>query len=227
MSASERVQAELEALGLDVTSHLVDFHKEMLRDIGATRSTELLRCRSKQEILVGGVKVATQTPPIRTGHRVVFLTLDDGAGPIDATFFPDAQGPYAHNVFHSWLMLVRGMVRRTGPRGVSIRATGCWDLAQIRRVWLAGGAVAVNEFLAGQPNVVAGAPAPAGRVWAYASGFRKSPYADIRPPGGNAADARSIVRDAASVSTQAKPSANPPANPPAKLWHSSPGSSGR
>ena len=235
MSPSERVQAELEALGLDVSNHLVDFHKEMLRDIGATRSTELLRCRSRQEILVGGVKVATQTPPIRTGHRVVFLTLDDGAGPVDATFFPDAQGPYAHNIFHSWLMLVRGTVRRTGPRGVSIRATGCWDLAEIRQVWLSGGAPAVTEFLAAQPGVIEGEPAPAGRVWAYASGFRKSPYADIRPPGGNAADARSIVREAAPVSAQANlptaaPTATPrvtPANPPAKLWHSSPGSSGR
>ena len=222
MSPSERVQAELEALGMDVSSHLVDFHKEMLRDIGATRSTELLRCRARQEILVGGVKVATQTPPIRTGHRVVFLTLDDGAGPIDATFFPDAQGPYAHSVFHSWLMLVRGTVRRTGPRGVSIRATGCWDLAAIRQVWLAGGAGAVVEFLAAQPSVAESAPAPAGRVWAYASGFRKSPYADIRPPGGNAADARSIVRDASTVNAQ-----GPTGTPPAKLWHSSPGSSGR
>jgi error-prone DNA polymerase len=26
------------------------------------------------------------------------------------------------------LLLVRGVVRRTGPKGVSIRATGAWDL---------------------------------------------------------------------------------------------------
>ena len=56
---------------------------------------------------------------------MVFLTLDDATGPVDATFFEDAQGPYAATVFGSWLLVVRGELRRTGPRGVSLRATGC------------------------------------------------------------------------------------------------------
>ena len=119
MSTSERVQAELSVLGLDASAHLVDFYKPMLAELGAVRSTGLLSCRSQQEILVGGVKVATQTPPIRSGHRVVFLTLDDGAGPVDATFFPDVQDPYAQTVFSSWLLLVRGQVRRTEAWGVA------------------------------------------------------------------------------------------------------------
>ena len=91
----------------------------MLDALGVTRSRELLRRRSQAEVLVAGVKVATQTPPIRSGRRVVFLTLDDATGPVDATFFEDAQGPYAATVFHSWLLVVRGEVRRTGPRGVA------------------------------------------------------------------------------------------------------------
>ena len=57
---------------------------------------------------VAGVKVATQTPPIRSGRRVVFLTLDDSTGPVDATFFEDAQGPYASTVF--------GSLAAAGPR---------------------------------------------------------------------------------------------------------------
>ena len=87
--------------------------------------------RSKAELLVAGVKVATQTPPIRSGRRVIFLTLDDATGPVDATFFEDAQGPYAATVFHSWLLVVRGELRRTGRRGVSLRATGCWELPEL------------------------------------------------------------------------------------------------
>ena len=74
-----------------------------------------------------GIKVATQTPPVRSGRRVIFLTVDDGTGPADATFFEDVQGPYADTVFHAWMLLVRGVVRRTGPRGVSIRATGAFS----------------------------------------------------------------------------------------------------
>jgi error-prone DNA polymerase len=79
-------------------------------------------------VLVAGVKVATQTPPIRSGRRVIFVTLDDATGPLDATFFEDAQVGYATTVFHSWLLVVQGLVRRTGPRGVSMQAVGCWEL---------------------------------------------------------------------------------------------------
>ena len=37
-------------------------------------------------------------------------------GPIDATFFEDVQGPYAETVFHSWMLLVRGVVGEGGGR---------------------------------------------------------------------------------------------------------------
>ena len=96
-------------------------------------------------------------------------------------------------------MLVRGQVRRTGPRGVSIRATGCWELGQVRASWLAGGIGAVADLLE-QERVVEGAERTTGRVLVHASGFRQSPYADVAVAGSSA--------------------------PPAKLWHSSPGSSG-
>lgn len=224
MSAAERVQSELSVLGLDASAHVVDFYAAMLSNLGATRSTGLLSCRSQQEILVGGVKVATQTPPIRSGHRVVFLTLDDGAGPVDATFFPDVQDPYAQTVFGSWLLLVRGRVRRTGERGVSLRATGCWDLTLLHRLWLTEGAPGVHAVLESAPRPPAdgGPRQPAGRVWQYASGFRKSPYADIKPAGGDPSDGRGITR--------AGPPAALPAvaaqEAPAKLWHSSQGSPG-
>ena len=117
MTAEERMRAELEILGLDASRHVVETYARFLDELGTTRSKDLLSRRSKAELLVAGVKVATQTPPIRSGRRVIFLTLDDSTGPVDATFFEDAQGPYAATVFHSWLLVVRGELRRTGRRG--------------------------------------------------------------------------------------------------------------
>jgi error-prone DNA polymerase len=76
MTGAERVRAELEVLGLDASRHVIDFYEPFLAAIGATRAPDLVRCRSKAEVLVAGVKVATQTPPIRPA-RVVFVTLDD------------------------------------------------------------------------------------------------------------------------------------------------------
>ena len=156
MTPEDRMRAELEILGLDVSRHVVDTYATFLDELGATRSKDLLHRRSKAELLVAGVKVATQTPPIRSGRRVVFLTLDDGTGPVDATFFEDAQGPYAATVFGSWLLVVRGELRRTGRRGVSLRATGAWELPELHAIWRGRGMAAVHEHLARVPEGYAG-----------------------------------------------------------------------
>ena len=156
MTPEDRMRAELEILGLDVSRHVVDTYATFLDELGATRSKDLLNRRSKAELLVAGVKVATQTPPIRSGRRVVFLTLDDGTGPVDATFFEDAQGPYAATVFGSWLLVVRGELRRTGRRGVSLRATGAWELPELHAIWRGHGMDAVHEHLARVPEGYAG-----------------------------------------------------------------------
>ncbi len=128
LDAGERVRHEINHLGMDVSRHLLEFYADFLNEIGAVRSTDLLAQRSGASVLVAGVKVARQSPPVRSGKRVIFLTIDDGYGCNDATFFDDAQRNYADVLFGSWLFLVRGEVRRTGPRGVSLRATGAWDL---------------------------------------------------------------------------------------------------
>jgi error-prone DNA polymerase len=176
---------------------------------------------------------------------VIFLTLDDATGPVDATFFEDAQGPYAATVFHSWLLVVRGELRRTGRHGVSLRATGCWELPALHQLWQDGGVDAVRAMMAEVPEgfgtvtgeaavhgaaesrstrpVMTGLPRLDGdeeaggngmsaggmgrrRVLVHSSGFKMSPYADIKPAGG---DTKNSARQA-----------------PRKLWHSSPGSSG-
>ncbi|MEZ5092354.1 DNA polymerase III subunit alpha [Nocardioides sp.] len=246
LDVQEKMKAELEILGLDASRHVVDSYAGFLDALGVTRSRDLLRRRSKAELLVAGVKVATQTPPIRSGRRVIFLTLDDATGPVDATFFEDAQGPYAATVFHSWLLVVRGELRRTGRQGVSLRATGCWELPALHALWEAEGMDAVRERMAVVPEgfagvgeaAVAGAAesrssrpvmaAPGGsmaggsmaggaddpegrgaaggmgrrRVLVHSSGFKVSPYSDIKPAGEPTKD---VAR---------------------KLWHRSPGSPG-
>jgi error-prone DNA polymerase len=215
---------------------------------------------------------------VRSGRRVVFLTLDDATGPVDATFFEDAQGPYAATVFGSWLLLVRGVIRRTGPRGISIRATGAWELGVVHDLWRRGGLPAVAALLDADTGTrpdsddgavsgragsrssrpVTSRPPSAGggmgqkgsdlagveradrmrRVLVHASGFRQSPYADIKPQGVDAADTRAQLAAQTAAAQEAERGAErgaetrePPhrvetKEPPSKLWHSSPGSSG-
>ena len=135
LTDTERVDAELEILGLDVTRHVMDFHADLLDALGVIRSRDLLQCRTRTSVLIAGTVVVHQTPPVRSGRRVIFTTLDDGTGPLDVAFFDDVQHLYATTVFAADMLLVRGVTRRTGPRGISIRATACWDLVEIERIW--------------------------------------------------------------------------------------------
>jgi error-prone DNA polymerase len=226
MTGPERVRAELDILGLDASAHIIDFYAPMLHALGVTRSDQLLGQRSRSELWIAGVKVATQTPPVRSGRRVVFLTLDDSTGPVDATFFEDVQGPYAATVFHSWMLLVRGILRRTGAKGVSLRATGAWELSGLWDAWSHGGLEAVHAALSevdedsadrGEPvRAIKGSRA---RMLVHASGFRQSPYADVKPAGGDVRDSRKLPKEGHAVPQEG--------TPPRKLWHASPGSSGR
>ena len=186
MTLADRVKNEVEILGIDVSAHVVSFYIPMLRDLGVIPSSRLLDVRSRANVLVAGVKVSTQTPPIRSGKRVVFVTLDDSTGPIDIAFFDEAQQHYASTLFHSWLVLIRGTTRRTGPRGISVQATGCWELASVYEHWRSGGSAAVHELLNRQPYDEDETP-PSSQVWEHASGFKHSLFSDVIPAGINGA----------------------------------------
>jgi error-prone DNA polymerase len=47
--------------------------------------------------------------------------------------FESAQARCAKTVFHSFVLVVRGQVRRTGLKGVSIIAEDVWDLTVLHR----------------------------------------------------------------------------------------------
>ncbi|MFJ3311247.1 DNA polymerase III subunit alpha [Micrococcus endophyticus] len=127
-SVAARVRTELELTALDVTAHLMDSHAPYLDALGVTRAADLLGLRTQSRVLVAGVRVATQTPPMRSGKRVVFLSVDDGTGCVDASFFTEAQHASGEMLFSARLLLIEGTVRRTGPRAVSVQAVRAWDL---------------------------------------------------------------------------------------------------
>jgi error-prone DNA polymerase len=223
LSAAERVEAELEILGIDVSRHVISFYEEMLRALGVVRAEHLHRCRSGTSVLVAGVKTSTQTPAVRSGQRVIFATLDDATGQMNLAFFESVQERCAARLFGSWLLVVRGRVRRPGRRkapaqegrAVSVNATECWDLAVLEEIRLSRGIRAVRAAMAAGdvpgPGIAAAArdtARPAGRgrrasgTVVYPTGFTLSPYAETGSPG-------AAMKD-----------------PPRKLWHASPGSSG-
>jgi error-prone DNA polymerase len=157
-SDAEVVRAELEVLGLDATRHIATFYEPLFRDLGVTYSQDVWRCRADEWVMVAGVKVSSQTPAIRSGQRIIFLTLDDGTGPLEITVFESVQPKVAKTVFHAFAMVVWGQVRRTGLKGVSVVAEDVWDLTALHRARADG---SLREEMAGpvQPR------SPDRRLW--------------------------------------------------------------
>jgi error-prone DNA polymerase len=237
MTDAERVTAELGILGIDVSNHVVSRHRHLFAALGITPAADLLSVRNSTEILVAGVKVATQTPAVRSGRRVIFLTLDDTTGLSDATFFEDVQGPYAATVFASWLLVVRGVMRRTGPRGRSLRATAAWDLTVLQAAWDAelDRTGSEDSALAAVERLMAVVPAGyslIGELVEEPGAEVQRGSADTQEHGraGGMGQRRVLVHASGALQSpyaDVKPSGLSPADAPRKLWHSSPHSSGR
>ncbi|MEU7487968.1 DNA polymerase III subunit alpha [Streptomyces sp. NPDC042319] len=151
LSDAERLSAELGVLGMDASRHLMGDHIQFLNELGVLPAKRLREARHGDTVLVAGAKAATQTPPIRSGRRVIFTTLDDSTGLVDCAFFDDSHETCAHTVFHSWLLLVRGTVQRRGPRSLSVVGTAVWNLAELAELRGRGGLRAVTAHLASHP----------------------------------------------------------------------------
>ncbi|MBT2429235.1 DNA polymerase III subunit alpha [Streptomyces sp. ISL-112] len=203
LSEAERLSAELGVLSMDVSRHLMGDHQSFLEELGVVSAKRLREARHGETVLVAGAKVATQTPPVRSGRRVIFTTLDDGSGLADLAFFDDSHAACAHTVFHSWLLLVRGVVQRRGARSLSVVGAAAWNLAELAELRRTGGLDAVAARLAEEAPQEGGeeeAPGPGRRI-RMETGYEMNPWADLQPPGEGPPTGR-------------------------KLWHQSQGSAG-
>ncbi|MFJ8053431.1 DNA polymerase III subunit alpha [Streptomyces luteogriseus] len=241
LTSSERLSAELGVLSMDASRHLMDDHRVFLDELGVVSARRLREARHGETVLVAGAKAATQTPPIRSGKRVIFSTLDDGTGLVDLAFFDDSHDTCAHTVFHSWLLLVRGVVQRRGPRSLSVVGAAAWNLADLLEVRREEGLEGVAARLAG-PGPGDSGDGGSGEEGAGGDGLgddgegaarRRLAGSDGAPaPTGSAAQ-DPMERRKIRMSTgyemhpwaDLRPAGEGPANT-RKLWHQSPGSAG-
>ncbi|MEU5396475.1 DNA polymerase III subunit alpha [Streptomyces tibetensis] len=241
LTSSERLSAELGVLSMDASRNLMDDHRQFLDELGVVSARRLREARHGETVLVAGAKAATQTPPIRSGRRVIFSTLDDGTGLVDLAFFDDSHDACAHTVFHSWLLLVRGVVQRRGPRSLSVVGAAAWNLADLLEVRREEGLEGVAARLADSRPGGSGEGGPGEKdSGGDGSGDDGEGPARRRLAGsdGVPAPTGSAARDPMEqrkirMSTgyemhpwaDLRPAGEEPANT-RKLWHQSPGSAG-
>lgn len=190
MDGAERLDAELSVLGVDASRHLMADHAAFLTELGFTAAERLPTVEHGSTVLVAGAKVSTQTPPIASGKRVIFLTLDDASGLVDLAFFEDSHAACAHTVFHSGLLLVRGQLQRRG-RALSVVGEMAWDLAELARLRTTGGLDAVAGRLAADAAHRPSAGAPGRRI-ELATGYTLHAWADLQPAGDGTVSGRKL-----------------------------------
>ncbi|MGW2689899.1 DNA polymerase III subunit alpha [Streptomyces sp. NPDC001414] len=191
MTSRDKLGAELENLQIDVTHHLMEHHYRLLRELGATDAAHLRGMVPGQTVLVAGVRASTQTPPIPSGKRVIFTTLEDGSGLVDVAFFEDSHERAAHTVFHSGLLLVRGQVETRGPRRTVVGEMA-WDLEEVAAARRDHGPQAALALL-GRTEPASTPAQTSGRQRTLVDGTAGAhlhPYADLQAAGTRSADLR-------------------------------------
>ncbi|WP_406418053.1 DNA polymerase III subunit alpha [Streptomyces sp. NBC_00873] len=190
MTGREALNAELNTLGIDVSKHLMEHHHRLLREIGATDAAHLAGMRPGQQVLVAGVRASTQTPPIASGKRIIFVTLEDGSGLVDLAFFEDSHPACAYTVFHSGLLLVRGTVQVRGTRRTVV-GTMAWDLERIAVARRDHGPEAALSLL-GVSHPQPTPAQPRRTLLNGTTGAQLHPYADLQPAGSRSADLKKL-----------------------------------
>jgi error-prone DNA polymerase len=137
-SAASRVRGELLTTGIDISAHVVGFYAPLLQELGVIEASRFRELPAGERVRVAGMRVALQSPPQRSGDRVLFLTLDDRAGQVQVTFFSSALADCAWTVREAELVLAEGVVSRRGRRGATLIGRRAWDLTRLWRAWQDG-----------------------------------------------------------------------------------------
>ena len=66
-------------------------------------------------VKIAGSVIRYQTPPTRTGKRVVYIIMEDGTGVADVTVFNDVQERCGKYLFRSGWLEVQGKIHTPRP----------------------------------------------------------------------------------------------------------------
>jgi DNA polymerase-3 subunit alpha len=113
---SERLAREKEALGLYMSGHPLDKHRELLRRLSNT-NVKALRDRAEGDsVALGGIIVSVQIRPIKTGkhagQKMAVVRFEDMTGTVEAVLFSEAYTKFADRLKEDAIVFLRGQVSR-------------------------------------------------------------------------------------------------------------------
>ena len=94
-------------------THPLEIMRPYLDALGFVKASDLKGFPHGTEVLVAGLVVLVHNPPVKSGKRVMFVTLEDETGLIDLVIPPESLGECAKEVvFHS-IAFLSGKVEKT------------------------------------------------------------------------------------------------------------------
>ncbi|NLY55118.1 MAG: DNA polymerase III subunit alpha [Firmicutes bacterium] len=113
----EKFTQERSVLGFSADHHLLEFYREYLRNNAYATSQDIKELPTDTRVRIAGKVVRPHRPPTKSGRTVVFLTLEDEFGLVDATVFEKTYQSYGHLIFTRELLGFTGRVQRRGKAG--------------------------------------------------------------------------------------------------------------
>jgi DNA polymerase III alpha subunit len=146
--AQRRVSIELELLGLNVSAHPLRFVRDEVEALRVTPMGRLPEVRHGSRVRVAGVLERAQMPWIRSGHRTMFLTLEDETELGQVVVFNDVYLKYGRVLKDAVYLLVDGELQNDEEHGLAVVAHRITDLLHA----IGRGEAATKPFVPGGPS---------------------------------------------------------------------------
>ena len=140
----ERLGFEAEAIGFHLTAHPLDMYATLLGRIGAVGSDRLeaLAAAGAGRVKLAGCVIGRKERPTRSGSKMAWVRLSDGAGSFEVTFFSEALAACGELLREGAAVLVTADLKQEGE-ALRITASGAVSLEQAAaeagagmRIWL-------------------------------------------------------------------------------------------
>jgi error-prone DNA polymerase len=130
-SRQRRVSVELELLGLNVSAHPLRFVRAQVQALGVTSMARLPQMAHGRRVRLAGVLERAQMPWIRSGHRTMFLTLEDETELGQVVVFNDVYLKYGRVLKDAVYLLVEGELQNDEEHGLAVVAHRIMDLTKV------------------------------------------------------------------------------------------------
>ena len=130
-SPQRRVSIELELLGLTVSAHPLHFVCDQIAALGVTPLARLAELPHGRRVRLAGVLERAQMPWIRSGHRTMFLTIEDETELGQVVVFNDVYLKYGRVLKDAIYLLVEGELQNDEEHGLAVVAHRVMDLTKV------------------------------------------------------------------------------------------------